>query len=189
MEPQLPQRISPSSKKVYVRDARPVGRFSPRYHRPEKAITRRLAHELRFTTQLAAVLTSHPHDELPKRAIALHQGVRLPHVAEVEGARAERRNSPRSDSLCDRSQRRVGERQGRRAEQAAREEAEARCARKVLHQLEVLQHRRASKESNHRHGSERLERLDRVAERRRADDLESSIDPLGKRSPHVLFKF
>ena len=56
------------------------------------------------------VLTSQLYDQLPKGAIALHQGVRLPHVAEVEGAHAERWNSPCRDSFGDCSQRRAGER-------------------------------------------------------------------------------
>ena len=56
------------------------------------------------------VRASQPYDQLPKGAIALHQGVRLPHVAEVEGARAKRWNSPRRDSFGDCSQRRVGKR-------------------------------------------------------------------------------
>ena len=60
--------------------------------------------------RLQPVLTSQLYDQLPKGAIALHQGVRLPHVAEVEGAHSERWNSPCRDSFGDCSQRRVGER-------------------------------------------------------------------------------
>src|SRR6266540_6837517 len=72
---------------------------------------------------------SETDDDLPYGPVALHEGVRLSHLAEVEGSRAQRRQSARGLTVGDRPERCPGHRQGRSSDETAGEEAEPRRIR------------------------------------------------------------